>query len=137
MTYTFSPIAPVHPDHTGFILVAAITAITWIYMMVIADNAGVNRWKASVLIAVFPIVAYFVSYVWTDQSTKEFENTPVAAEFVSFTPEAYNETRHEGKNTRHVDVHEMYVTYMVEGKYVILKAKAGFEYPKHVTLYKN
>ena len=132
--YTFSPLASIPADHGGFILVCVFAFMGLIGILIAERESFFQYFFAATVVLGF---AYCVSFVWTDQSVKTFPNTPVVAEFVSFNAEGYNETRKSGKQTTHVDVHETYVTYKVNGNLVMLRSQVGVEYPKMATLYKN
>lgn len=133
--YTFAPLASIPVDHTGFgiivtfVLIAVVMSIFvegWAYALVL-----------SVPGALIALLAYCVSYVWTDQTPKTFVNEQVTGELVQYVAEGYNETVRSGKTTKQVDVHNTYVVYRVEGKTVMLQSKVGQSYPERVILYKN
>jgi len=133
--YSFAPLASIPVDHTGFgiivtfVLIALVMSIFvegWAYALVL-----------SVPGALVCLIAYCVSYVWTDQTPKVFPNVPVTGEFVQYVAEGYNETVRSGKTTKQVDVHNTYVVYKVEGRLVMLQIKVGSSYPEHAILYKN
>jgi hypothetical protein len=133
--YSFAPLASIPVDHTGFgiivtfVLIALVMSIFvegWAYALVL-----------SVPGALVCLIAYCVSYVWTDQTPKVFPNVPVTGEFVQYVAEGYNETVRSGKTTKQVDVHNTYVVYKVEGRLVMLQIKVGSSYPENVVLYKN
>ena len=135
MMYSFQPLASIPVDHTGFgiivtfVLIALVMSIFvegWAYALVL-----------SVPGALVCLIAYCVSYVWTDQTPKVFPNVPVTGEFVQYVAEGYNETVRSGKTTKQVDVHNTYVVYKVEGRLVMLQIKVGSSYPENVVLYKN
>ena len=133
--YSFAPLASIPVDHTGFgiivtfVLIAVVMSIFvegWAYALVL-----------SVPGALVCLIAYCVSYVWTNQDPKVFPNVPVTGEFVQYVAEGYNETVRSGKTTKQVDVHNTYVVYKVEGRLVMLQIKVGSSYPEFVVLYKN
>lgn len=133
--YTFAPLASIPVDHTGFgiivtfVLIAVVMSIFvegWAYALVL-----------SVPGALVALLAYCVSYVWTDQTPKTFVNEQVTGELVQYVAEGYNETVRSGKTTKQVDVHNTYVVYRVEGKTVMLQSKVGQSYPERAILYKN
>ena len=133
--YSFAPLASIPVDHTGFgiivtfVLIAVVMSIFvegWAYALVL-----------SVPGALVCLIAYCVSYVWTNQDPKVFPNIPVTGEFVQYVAEGYNETVRSGKTTKQVDVHNTYVVYKVEGRLVMLQIKVGSSYPEHAILYKN
>ena len=84
------------------------------------------------------MVAYCVSYVWTSQEpVKVYKNEQVTGQFVRYVAEGYNETVRSGKSTRHVDRHEVYVVYRINGNEVLFRGREGIEYPKTAIFYKN
>jgi len=132
--YTFQPLASIPVDHTGFGIVVTFCVIALIICLVVErESFFVYFFLATVVSG----IAYGVSYHWTNQEAKTFKNERVTAEFQSYQPEGYNESRTSGKSTRRVDVHNMYVVYTVNGNPVILQAQQGVEYPKTAILYKN
>ena len=134
--YTFAPIASVYPGHEGFVL---ICVAAFLFVLI----AGMTEDIAAGIAAAFPaafvvLLAYCVSYVWTDQGpTKVYKNEPVTGEFVRYVAEGYNITVQSGKSTRHVDRHEVYVVYRINGNEVLFRGQEGIEYPKTAILYKN
>jgi archaellum biogenesis protein FlaJ (TadC family) len=134
--YTFAPLANVMPDHSGFvmILIAAIIILLLVWMTEDTATAVVLAVPATLVV----LLAYCVSYVWTDQSpTKVYKNEKVTGEFVRYVAEGYNITVHSGKSTRHVDRHEVYVVYRINGNEVLFRGTEGIEYPKTAVFYKN
>lgn len=136
--YTFNPIADVPVDHTGFVLVTVVTLIGAIFYILSEEW---ERLAATVVAAlgsaVIILLAYCVSFVWTDQTPKTYANVPVTGEFVEFVAEGYAITVPSGKTSRTVDKHNTYVVYKVEGNNVMLGANLGATYPTTVVLYKN
>jgi uncharacterized membrane protein len=133
--YSFSPLADIPVDHTGFgiivtfVLIALVMSIFvegWAYALVL-----------SVPGALVCLLAYCVSYVWTNQDPKVFPNVQVTGELVQYVAEGYTETVRSGKSTKQVDVHNTYVVYKVDGRTVMLQTKVGNSYPERVVLYKN
>jgi hypothetical protein len=133
--YSFAPLASIPVDHTGFgiivtfVLIAVVMSIfveSWAYALVL-----------SVPGALVCLLAYCVSYVWTNQDPKVFPNVPVTGELVQYVAEGYNETVRSGKTTKQVDVHNTYVVYKVDGRTVMMQTKVGASYPEFVVLYKN
>jgi uncharacterized membrane protein len=133
--YSFQPLAAIPVDHTGFgiivtfVLIALVMSIFvegWAYALVL-----------SVPGALVCLLAYCVSYVWTNQDPKVFPNVRVTGELVQYVAEGYTETVRSGKSTKQVDVHNTYVVYKVDGRTVMLQTKVGNSYPEHVVLYKN
>jgi len=133
--YSFQPLAAIPVDHTGFgiivtfVLIALVMSIFvegWAYALVL-----------SVPGALVCLLAYCVSYVWTNQDPKVFPNVQVTGELVQYVAEGYNETVRSGKTTKQVDVHNTYVVYKVDGRTVMLQTKVGNSYPERVVLYKN
>ncbi len=70
-------------------------------------------------------------------SITAYKNESVQGVFVGFVAEGYNEARASGKTIRHVDVHNTYVVYEVDGKRVLFEAQRGLEYPQIAMLYRN
>ena len=132
--YTFTPLASIPVDHTGFGIVVAFCLIALVMCLFVERESFFVYFFFAVIVAGF---AYGVSYHWTNQEAKTFVNTKVTAELVGFQPEGYNESRTSGKSTRRVDVHMMYVVYSVGGEKVILRASEGQTYPQSAVLYKN
>lgn len=133
--YSFQPLAAIPVDHTGFgiivtfVLIALVMSIFvegWAYALVL-----------SVPGALVCLLAYCVSYVWTNQDPKVFPNVQVTGELVQYVAEGYTETVRSGKSTKQVDVHNTYVVYKVDGRTVMLQTKVGNSYPEYVVLYKN
>ncbi len=128
--YTFNPLATIPVDHTGFgIIVGLCIFITLVVLMNEAELFF--QWFFVATIAC--VLAYFVSYSWTDQTPKTFVNEKVTATFVGFEAEGYKEK--SGKS--YVDRHFTYVVYNVNGSNVLLSATTGQTYPQTVILYKN
>ena len=134
--YTFAPLANVNVDHTGFgfIVIASIIILVLIWMV----EDGASALVYSVPAALVMLLAYCVSYVWTDQTpVKVYKNEQVTGEFVRYVAEGYNETIRSGKSVRHVDRHEVYVVYKINGNEVLFRGQTGIEYPKVGVFYKN
>jgi hypothetical protein len=133
--YTFAPLAAIPVDHTGFGIIAAFVLIA------VVISIFVEGWAYALVLSVpgalVALLAYCVSYVWTDQTPKTFVNEQVTGELVQYVAEGYNETVRSGKTTKQVDVHNTYVVYRVEGKTVMLQSKVGQSYPERAILYKN
>lgn len=133
--YSFAPLASIPVDHTGFGIIVTFVLIALIM------SVFVEGWAYALVLSVpgalVCLIAYCVSYVWTDQTPKVFPNVPVTGEFVQYVAEGYNETVRSGKTTKQVDVHNTYVVYKVEGRLVMLQIKVGSSYPENVVLYKN
>ena len=135
--YTFAPLANVNTVdvHTGFYFVLVAVLVCWAFMLVqCLDDLEGFGWVTSALLVLVGVSALIS---WNSGEIKYYANTPVEAKFVAFAPEGYNETRHVGKTVRHVDVHEMYVVYRVNGENVIVRANDGVAYPETAILYKN
>lgn len=128
--YSFSPIADIPVDHTGFGFVVLVCVFIAVYTLLDEAELFFPWFFVGTVICTF---AYFVSYSWTDQTVKTFPNTKVTAEFVGYETEGYREK--SGKS--YVDRHLVYVIYSVNGNNVLMPAQTGTEYPKFVTLYKN
>ncbi len=134
--YTFAPLANVMPDHVGFGMIVGAAVVFLIAMFFSEDTA--STLVAAVPVSLIVLLAYCVSYVWTDQGpTKVYKNEPVTGEFVRYVAEGYNITERHGKSTRHVDKHEVYVVYKINGNEVLFRAREGIEYPKTAIFYKN
>ena len=133
--YSFQPLASIPVDHTGFGIIVTFVLIALVM------SVFVEGWAYALVLSVpgalVCLIAYCVSYVWTDQTPKVFPNVPVTGEFVQYVAEGYNETVRSGKTTKQVDVHNTYVVYKVEGRLVMLQIKVGSSYPENVVLYKN
>lgn len=128
--YSFQPLAPVEPSHVGFFIMIVAVAFVILHIAV--------EWRDSLGQSIAPAAAvlmftYCVSYVWTDQSTKVYDNKPVVGTFVQFNPEALVERSGKSTTTKHL----MYVTYNINGEHVILPAVDGVSYPARAVLYKN
>lgn len=133
--YTFQPLASIPASHDGFAFICFVTIAILIVVFFAED-------LAYLVIALVPaslvvLLAYCVSYVWTDQTPKTFKNEVVVGEFVQYVAEGYNETIRSGKTTRQVDRHNTYVVYRVNGQLVMLESQVGLTYPQRATLYKN
>ena len=133
--YTFQPLASIPVDHTGFGIICTFV-LTAIFLSIFVEGWAYAL-VLSVPAALIALLAYCVSYVWTDQTPKTFKNEQVVGEFVQYVAEGYNETIRSGKTTRQVDVHNTYVVYRVNGQLVMLQSKVGSTYPERVALYKN
>ncbi len=134
--YSFAPIATVMPDHTGFGLIA-IGAVILLFCIWVSED-GVTAIASAIPTALVVLLAYCVSYVWTDQGpVKVYENKQVTGEFVRYVAEGYSETVRSGKSTRQVDRHEVYVVYRINGNEVLFRGREGIEYPKTAVFYKN
>ena len=133
--YTFQPLASIPVDHTGFGI------ICFLAIAVVILTGMFDDWATAVVFSVpcalVALLAYCVSYVWTDQTPKTFKNEQVIGEFVQYVAEGYNETIRSGKSTKQVDVHNTYVVYKVDGQLVMLQSKVGQTYPERAVLYKN
>jgi hypothetical protein len=128
--YSFNPLATIPVDHTGFgIIVGLCCFITVIVLM--NESELFFQWFFVATIAC--VLAYFVSYSWTDQTPKTFKNEKVVGTFVGYESEGYKEK--SGKS--YVDKHFTYIIYKVDGGNVMLPCKTGEVYPERVTLYKN
>lgn len=134
--YTFAPLATVMPEHTGFGLIV-IAAVILLFISLCTEG-----FKYMVVVSIptmlVVMVAYCVSYVWTSQEpVKVYKNEQVTGQFVRYVAEGYNETVRSGKSTRHVDRHEVYVVYRINGNEVLFRGREGIEYPKTAIFYKN
>jgi hypothetical protein len=130
--YSFTPIPNVPVDHTGFgFIVFGAIVLT---VLALFSEDGATAVIVGFLGAFASLIAYNVSYNWTDQSPqKVYANVPVHANFVGYETEGYREK--SGKS--YVDRHLTYVIYEVNGSMVLLPSKVGLEYPKVAILYKN
>lgn len=128
--YTFHPLATIPVDHTGFGIIVALCIFITIIVLMNEPELFFHWFFVATIVCV---IAYFVSYSWTDQTPKTFKNEKVTAELVGFQPEGYREK--SGKSM--VDKHYMYIVYRVNGEQVILQATTGQVYPQSVVLYKN
>jgi hypothetical protein len=133
VSYTFNPLPAIPSDHTGFGFILFLSVIFLLVPCMLDEDLRENWFFCFFLATIFCGLAYFVSFVWTDQESKPFRNEKVIGEFVAFQPEGYNER--SGKSR--VDRHYTYVVYSVNGNNVLLQAEEGIEYPQKATLYKN
>ena len=134
--YTFAPLPDVPVAHVGFWIIAILVGLLWLAKLVESwDTLSRVLWTVLALAVVLP--AWMVSYVWTDQEPKVYRNEQVIGEFVRFVAEGWSETRSNGKHSRQVDVHKVYVVYRINGHEVLFEAQTGIEYPKTATFYKN
>ena len=134
--YSFAPLANVMPDHFGFGMVVAAAVVMLVAMFFTEEPATTVVF--SIPTALIVLLAYCVSYVWTDQGPKKvYQNEQVTGEFVRYVAEGYNIPVASGKTTRHVDYHEVYVVYKINGNEVLFRAREGIEYPKTAVFYKN
>lgn len=129
--YSFNPVASVPVDHTGFGIILAFAGI--VLLMAICTEGFRYAAVISVPLALVVLLAYCVSYVWTNQTPKTFKNEKVVGEFVGYESEGYKER--SGKS--YVDRHYTYIVYKVDGGNVMLPCSTGVSYPERVTLYKN
>ena len=128
--YTFNPLATIPVDHTGFGIIVGLCV--FITMIVLMNEAELFfQWFFVATIAC--VIAYFVSYSWTDQTPKAFKNEVVVGEFVGYESEGYKER--SGKS--YVDRHFTYVVYKVPEGNIMLPCVVGYPYPQRATLYKN
>lgn len=136
--YTFQPLVDTTLTHTGlYWWLAAMVVVFIILVRISLHEDGFGPLGFSLFVGVFAL------WTWTiyDNSYNDVRplNAQYTATFVKYQPEGHSETRQSGKTTQHVDVHEIYVVYRIDdtGNDVILRAKSGVEYPKHIVLYKN
>ena len=133
--YSFAPLASIPVDHTGFGIIVTFVLIALVM------SVFVEGWAYALVLSVpgalVCLLAYCVSYVWTNQDPKVFPNVQVTGELVQYVAEGYTETVRSGKSTKQVDVHNTYVVYKVDGRTVMLQTKVGNSYPENVVLYKN
>ena len=120
--------------HSGFYASCAICVIIIVISLVACNDVVEIRAYAAtcaILLAIVGGVSYNTGEV------KAYANQPVTATLVGFQAEGYNETRHSGKYTTHLDVHEQYVVYAVPEGNVMFPAQVGQVYPTNAFLYKN
>lgn len=132
--YSFNPLVDTTWDvHTGFYGITFLMVL-WMGLMVYVWGADEIRGRTVgiwfVICSLIVWLAYTCSYV----PQKQYANTKVTGEFVSFTPEVWTEK--SGKNSYTVK-RQMYVTYRVGDSMVVLPANPNVDYPKTVQLYKN
>lgn len=136
--YTFAPLADIPVDHIGFALVVfTVLLCTVISIINEDDNRGVVTLICTLAGGFVILLAYCVSYVWTDQMPQTYANTPVEATFVKFVAEGEATLQSSGKTSRWVDHHYTYVVYSVNGEGVMLRGELGVTYPAAAILYKN
>lgn len=135
MTYTFFPIPPIDTvhNHAGLFIVCMVSTFG---LFIGFFNFNSDEFKRIFVIVAAAIgISSFVSF--HTGSITEYKNEPVKGEFVGFVAEGYNEARASGKSIRHVDVHNTYVVYEVDGTRVLFEATRGLAYPQIATLYRN
>lgn len=134
--YTFTPIPNVMPDHTGFAMICFAAFV--VLFLLLCTEGIVTTFVAAIPVSLIVLLAYCVSYVWTEQGPlKVYKNEQVTGEFVRYVAEGYNIPERSGKTTRHVDHHEIYVVYKINGNEVLFRGSQGIEYPKVGVFYKN
>ena len=129
--YSFQPLADIPVAHDGMFIICMF-AFAVIAMCLISEGIRYTL-VVSVPLALLVLIAYCVSYVWTDQTPKTFKNEVVVGTFVGYESEGYKER--SGKT--YVDRHFTYIVYKVDGGNVMLPCKTGVSYPERVNLYKN
>lgn len=128
--YSFQPIPDVPVDHKGFVVVCVLSLV----VLLIAFWEDPRSFFVWFFIMSIPtMIAYGVSYHWTSQETKVYENKVVIGEFVKYESEGYKER--SGKT--YVDRHFTYVVYKVPEGNIMLPCVVGAPYPQRATLYKN
>jgi hypothetical protein len=135
--YSFFPLENINTVdvHTGFYMIAAAMAASWIWMMLSCrDDLEGAGWTTAVMLVLVGI-AGLIS--WNSGEIKTYTNTEVRGEFVEFVAEGFNIPEYAGKTTRHVDKHLTYVVYKVDNELVMLPAATGVTFPKFAVLYKN
>jgi hypothetical protein len=134
MTYTFFPVPPVDTlnDHVGLFIVSLVMVFGLV--IVFFNDVCDFRRMFVVCLVVFCLCA---GISCNTGSITTYKNEAVQATFVGFVAEGYNEARASGKTIRHVDVHNTYVVYEVDGKRVLFDAQRGLEYPQIAMLYRN
>jgi hypothetical protein len=133
--YTFNPLASIPVEHTGFGIIVAL-AVLIVVMCVFSEDLA-TAVVISIPASLVCLLAYNVSYTWTDQTPKTFLNKQVVGEYVEFVAEGYAIDERHGKSTYRVDKHNSYVVYKIDGQRVLLPASTGQTYPERATLYKN
>ena len=133
--YSLAPLAPITTCHVGFGLLC--------FLFIMCFIAGLFAWWTDEGPGLFAFtiisgtaimfLAYFVSFQWTDQIIKTYENTPVQAQFLGFETEGYRER--SGKSM--VDRHVIWVQFSVNGDHVLVQGVPGAAYQDTMTLYKN
>ena len=133
--YSFAPLAPITADHVGFVLLCFLFIMCFIaglFALCNGDGPGLLLFT-TIPGMIIMIVAYLVSFQWTDQTVKTYENTPVQAQFLGFETEGYRER--SGKSM--VDRHVIWVQFSVNGDHVLVQGVPGAPYQDTMTLYKN
>ena len=130
MTYSFTPLADIPVDHTGFFLVCFVFVVA-LCICLMNEPEAFFVWFFFATVGCG--IAYCVSYVWTDQTPKTFANTQVIGTFVGYESEGYKER--SGKS--YVDRHFTYIIYKVPEGNVMLPCVVGKTYPERAILYKN
>ena len=128
--YSFQPLADIPVDHGGLFIVGMV-CVTWLIITLMNDAE--EFFVQFFFVAIVMLIAYGVSYHWTNQEPKTFKNEKVVGTFVSYESEGYKEK--SGKS--YVDRHFTYIVYKVDGGNVMLPCKTGVVYPENVVLYKN
>jgi hypothetical protein len=133
--YTFNPLASIPVTHEGFVIICCFAVLA--LAMMLFGEGFMAMLLSTIPAALVVLVAYNVSYTWTDQTPKTFVNQQVTGELVEFVAEGYAVDERHGKSTYRVDKHNSYVVYKVEGQRVLLSATIGQTYPEKAILYKN
>jgi hypothetical protein len=133
--YTFNPLASIPVNHDGFFIIATFAFV--VLVVALCTEGWAYALVVSVPAALIVLLAYCVSYVWTDQTPKTFVNQQVIGEYVEFVAEGYAIDERHGKSTYRVDKHNSYVVYKIDGQRVLMPASTGQTYPERATLYKN
>lgn len=128
--YSFQPLADIPVDHGGLFIVGMV-CVTWLIITLMNDAE--EFFVQFFFVVIVMLIAYGVSYHWTNQEPKTFKNEKVVGTFVSYESEGYKEK--SGKS--YVDRHFTYIVYKVDGGNVMLPCKTGVVYPESVVLYKN
>ena len=128
--YSFQPLADIPVDHGGLFIVGMV-CVTWLIITLMNDAE--EFFVQFFFVVIVMLIAYGVSYHWTNQEPKTFKNEKVVGTFVSYESEGYKEK--SGKS--YVDRHFTYIVYKVDGGNVMLPCKTGVVYPENVVLYKN
>ena len=133
--YTFNPLASIPVSHEGFVIICVFALV--VIAISLFTEGLTYALVVSVPAALVVLLAYNVSYTWTDQTPKTFVNQQVTADLVEFVAEGYAVDERHGKSTYRVDKHNSYVVYKVDGQRVLLPATLGQTYPDRAVLYKN
>lgn len=135
--YTTAPLLPIDTinDHTGFFVVGAFCIFLFLINLSFDDYGDGGKFFRGIVITFIAGLAAIISY--NTGEYKEYTNTPVDAELVSFWGEGREESYRSGKQTNYRMVHEQFVTYKVPEGLVSFKVQLGQAWPEKAVLYKN